>query len=84
MASRQRISLAPTVLGYIYHGLGEALSHLDHPSKTNTIFSTHYVIGWLAELFSCLYHRLLDSDFPSDFSSLVCYVGLLVVNFHYP
>ncbi|KAJ8446007.1 hypothetical protein Cgig2_012351 [Carnegiea gigantea] len=34
MASGQ-ISLAPTILGYIYHGLGEAASDPDHPSKAN-------------------------------------------------
>ena len=51
MASGQRISLAPTVLGYIYHGLGDAARNPDYPSKANTIFPIHYVIGWLAELF---------------------------------
>ena len=41
MASGRRISLAPTVLGYIYHGLGEAASHPDHPGKANAIFPSH-------------------------------------------
>ncbi|KAJ8421650.1 hypothetical protein Cgig2_019223 [Carnegiea gigantea] len=77
MASRQRISLAPTALGYIYHGLRKAASHPDHPGKANTIFPIHYVIGWLAELFPFLYRRRPDSDCPGDFPTLVYYAGLL-------
>jgi len=45
MASGQQISLAPSVLGYIYHGLGEAASHPDNPGKAIAIFPCHYVIG---------------------------------------
>jgi len=45
MASGQRISLSPMVLGYIYHGLGEAASDPYHPGKANTFFPSHYVIG---------------------------------------
>ncbi|KAJ8419872.1 hypothetical protein Cgig2_000265 [Carnegiea gigantea] len=73
MASGQRISLTPIILSYIYHGLREAASHLDHPGKANTICPIHYIIGWLAELFPSLYHCRPDSDFPS----LVYYAGLL-------
>ncbi|KAJ8420338.1 hypothetical protein Cgig2_023373 [Carnegiea gigantea] len=73
MASGQRISLGPTVLGYIYYGLGEIASHSDHTGKANAIFPSHYVIGWLAELFPCLYRRRPDSDF----STLVRYARLL-------
>ncbi|KAJ8443398.1 hypothetical protein Cgig2_018831 [Carnegiea gigantea] len=47
MASGQRVSLAPTVLGYIYHGLGDAASNPDYPSKANTIFPIYYVINRL-------------------------------------
>ncbi|KAJ8420012.1 hypothetical protein Cgig2_028730 [Carnegiea gigantea] len=50
------------VLGYIYHGLGEVASHLDHLGKANAIFSSHYVI---------------DRNCPSDFPTLVHYAGLL-------
>jgi len=53
------------------------MSNPDYPSKANTIFPIHYVIGWLAELFPCLYCRYPDSDCPDDFPTLVCYVGLL-------
>ncbi|KAJ8424737.1 hypothetical protein Cgig2_027770 [Carnegiea gigantea] len=73
MASGQRISLASTVLGYIYHSLGEAASDPDHPGKANAIFPSHY----LAELFSCLYRNHPDSDCPGDFPTLVRYAGLL-------
>ncbi|KAJ8426541.1 hypothetical protein Cgig2_002061 [Carnegiea gigantea] len=77
MASGQRVSLAPTVLDYIYHGIEDAISNPDYPGKANTIFHIHYVIGWLAELFPCLYRHRPDSDCPDDFPTLVCYVGLL-------
>jgi len=65
------------VLGYIYHGLGEAASHPDHPDKANVIFPTHYVIGWLAELLPYLYRCRLDRDCPSDFPTHVPYARLL-------
>ncbi|KAJ8438236.1 hypothetical protein Cgig2_003625 [Carnegiea gigantea] len=76
MASGQRISLAPTVLDYIYHGLGEATSHSD-PSKAKVIFPSHYVIGRLAELFPYLYRRHTNSDCAGDFSTLLRYTRLL-------
>ncbi|KAJ8432580.1 hypothetical protein Cgig2_026628 [Carnegiea gigantea] len=75
MASGHQISLAPMVLGYMYHGLEEAASHPDHPGKANTIFPSHYIIGWLAELFPCLYCHRPGSDSPSNFPSLVYYAG---------
>jgi len=77
MACGQQISLAPSMLGYMYHGLGEAASHPDYPGKANVIFPNHYIISWLAELFPCLYHRCPDSDCPIDFPTLVHYAGLL-------
>jgi len=51
MAKGQKVSLAPTVLGYIYYGLGQVTSHLDHPGRANPCFPIHYVVGWLAEVF---------------------------------
>ena len=77
MALGQQISLAPLVLSYINYGLGEAASHLDNPGKCNVIFPYYYVIGWLAELFFCLYRRRPDNNFPDDFPILVHYAGLL-------
>ncbi|KAJ8445647.1 LOW QUALITY PROTEIN: hypothetical protein Cgig2_009048 [Carnegiea gigantea] len=84
MASGQRVSLTPTVLGNIYHGLGDASSNPEYPSKANIIFPIHYVIGWLAELFPCLYRRHPDSDCPDDFPTLVCYAGLLGIKLSLP
>ncbi|KAJ8429201.1 LOW QUALITY PROTEIN: hypothetical protein Cgig2_032987 [Carnegiea gigantea] len=84
MASGQRISLAPTVLGYIYHDLGDATSDPDHPGKANTIFPSYYVIGWLAELFPCFYRRRLDSNCPGDFPTLFVTLDCLEANFLYP
>jgi len=77
MASGQRISLAPTILGYIYHSLGHAASNPNCTGKANTIFPIHYVIGWLAELLPGLCRRRPDSDYPDDFPTLICYAGLL-------
>ncbi|KAJ8439083.1 hypothetical protein Cgig2_009226 [Carnegiea gigantea] len=71
MASGQRTSLAPMMLGYIYHGLGEAVSHPDHLGKVDIIFPNHYGIGWLAELFPCLYRRCLDSGCPGHFPTML-------------
>ena len=45
MAKGQKISLAPTVLGYIYHGLGQVAGHPDHPGQANPCFPIHYVVG---------------------------------------
>lgn len=45
MASVQQIVLALTMLSYIHHSLGKAANHPNHPSKANTIFASHYVIG---------------------------------------
>ncbi|KAJ8431209.1 hypothetical protein Cgig2_020320 [Carnegiea gigantea] len=77
MASGQRISLSPMVFGCIYHSLGEAASDPDHPGKANISFPSYYVIGWLAELFPCLYHRCPDSDYLGYFPTLLRYAGLL-------
>ena len=60
MANGRKISLAPTVLGYVYHGLGQIASHPDHPGHANPCFSIHYVVGWLAETFSALYSQQPD------------------------
>jgi len=77
MAFGKRISFASTVLGYIYHSLGEAASDPDHPGKANAIFPSLYVIRWLPELFPCLYCHHLYSNCFGDFLTLVRYAGLL-------
>ncbi|KAJ8435382.1 hypothetical protein Cgig2_029753 [Carnegiea gigantea] len=70
-------------LSYMYHQLGEAASHPDHPGKANAIFPSHYVIGWLAELFPYLYRRRPDNNRPSDFPPLFVMLDCLVANFPY-
>ena len=44
LAKGQRLSLALTVLGYIYHGLEQTVSHPDHPSEAGATIPTHLVI----------------------------------------
>ena len=55
MVKGQKISLALTVLGYIYHGLGQVASYPSHPSRANPYFLIHYAVGWLADIFPALY-----------------------------
>ena len=55
MAKGQMIFLALTMLGYIYHGLGQVVSHPNHPDLANPCFPIHCVVGWLAEIFPALY-----------------------------
>ncbi|KAJ8428041.1 LOW QUALITY PROTEIN: hypothetical protein Cgig2_007618 [Carnegiea gigantea] len=51
MAKGQNISLAPTVLGYIYHGLGEVISHPNHPGRAIPYFLIHYVVAQARSIF---------------------------------
>ncbi|KAJ8448608.1 LOW QUALITY PROTEIN: hypothetical protein Cgig2_010495 [Carnegiea gigantea] len=76
MAKGQRISLAPTVLRYIYHGLGQVASHPDHPGRTNPYFSVHFVVGWSAEMFPALYSQRPDFECPADYPVLMRYAGM--------
>ena len=76
MANGRKISLAPTVLGYIYHGLGQVASHPDHPGQANPCFSIHYVVGWLAETFPALYSQRPDSECPANYPALIRYVEM--------
>ncbi|KAJ8430352.1 hypothetical protein Cgig2_020422 [Carnegiea gigantea] len=56
--------------------LEEAI-HLNYPSKANTIFPSHYALGWIIKLFPCVYYHRPYCDCPGYFPSLVCYAGLL-------
>ena len=76
MAKGKRISLAPTVLGNIYHGLGQVASHPDHPGRANRCFPIHYGVGWLAEMFPALYSQRPDSECPADYPVLMRYAGM--------
>ncbi|KAJ8434134.1 hypothetical protein Cgig2_000854 [Carnegiea gigantea] len=76
MAKGQKISLTPTVLGYIYYGLGQVTSHPNNPGRANPCSPIHYVVGWLAEVFSTLYVHRLDSECPVDYPTLIRYAGI--------
>ena len=76
MAKGQKISLALTVLGHIYHGLGQTASHPNHPGHANPYFPIHYVVGLLAEVFSTLYSQRPDSESPVDYPALMRYIGM--------
>ncbi|KAJ8426882.1 LOW QUALITY PROTEIN: hypothetical protein Cgig2_002730 [Carnegiea gigantea] len=75
LAEGQRLSLALTVLGYIYHGLEQTVSHPDHPSEVGATLPTHNVIAWLVELFPRLYSCYLDCKCPKQFRILIHYVS---------
>ncbi|KAJ8421951.1 hypothetical protein Cgig2_006422 [Carnegiea gigantea] len=75
LAKGHRLSLAPIVLGYIYHGLGQAMSHLGHLGEAGATLPIHYVIGWLVELFPRLYSYHPDRKCPKEYPILIRYVG---------
>ncbi|CAN6572695.1 unnamed protein product [Malus baccata var. baccata] len=76
MAQGSRVSLAPIVLGYIYHGLGDIVSCPRGPSFTYISMPVHYIVGWLGEHFPYLYRSHPDSDFPQGYPQLVRYAGI--------
>ncbi|RXH80336.1 hypothetical protein DVH24_041483 [Malus domestica] len=73
MAQGSKVSLAPTVLGYIYHGLGNIASCPRGPGSTYTSMPVHYIVGWLGEHFPYLYRPRPDSDFPKGYPPLARY-----------
>ncbi|CAN6568095.1 unnamed protein product [Malus baccata var. baccata] len=76
MAQGSRVSLAPTVLGYIYHGLGDIVSCPRGPGFTYISMPVHYIVGWLGEHFPFLYRSRPDSDFPEGYPQLARYAGV--------
>lgn len=76
MARGNRVSLAPSVLGNIYHGLGEIVSDPRAPNESQGCLPVHYVIGWLGEHFTCFYRRRIASDFPANYPHLARYAGV--------
>ena len=76
MAHGSKVSLAPTVLGYIYHGLGEIVSCPRRPGFTYISMPVHYIVGWLGEHFPYLYRSRPDGDFPRGYPQLVRYAGI--------
>ncbi|CAL8119137.1 unnamed protein product [Prunus armeniaca] len=75
MAQGVRVSLAPTILGYIYNGLGEIATHPKGPGSSSASFPIHYVIGWLGEHMG-LYVPQTDKGFVKDYPFLVRYAGV--------
>ncbi|KAJ8427015.1 LOW QUALITY PROTEIN: hypothetical protein Cgig2_013333 [Carnegiea gigantea] len=73
----QRFSLAPMVLGYIYHGLGQPTSHPAHPGEAGATLPIHYV----AELFPHWYSRHPDCKCPKEYPVLIHYAGYTHANF---
>ncbi|KAJ8425079.1 hypothetical protein Cgig2_001644 [Carnegiea gigantea] len=61
------VMVALMASGYIYHGLGKAVNHPDHPGKANAIFPRYYLIGWLADKLSLTHARAVfrDGRYPS-------------------
>ncbi|CAN6726336.1 unnamed protein product [Malus baccata var. baccata] len=75
-ADGSKVSLAPTVLGYIYHGLGNIASCPRGPRSTYTSMPVHYIVGWLGEHFPYLYRSRPDNDFPKGYPPLARYAGI--------
>ncbi|XP_020411123.1 uncharacterized protein LOC109946775 [Prunus persica] len=65
-----RVSLAPAVLGLIYHALGTVATHCRGPGLANAYLPIHYVMGWLGEHFPDLIDRRSDNDFPAHYPLL--------------
>ncbi|CAB4308903.1 unnamed protein product [Prunus armeniaca] len=80
MARGFRVSLAPAVLGLIYHALGTVVTHRKGPGLANAYLPIHYVIVWLGEHFPDLIDRWCDNDFPAHYpllASLTTQIDLL-------
>lgn len=81
MAEVVRISLAPAVLGYIYHGLNQIALNPKGPAMANPNFPAHYVLGWLGEYIPILYCRRVAHEFPEEYPVLVRYAGVKAKDF---
>ncbi|KAL3528752.1 hypothetical protein ACH5RR_008074 [Cinchona calisaya] len=77
MAEGNKISLAPAVLGFVYHKLGEICTTKEGPNTANAPFPSHLLVGWLGEHFLALYRRRLVCDFPRNYPLLARYSGVL-------
>ncbi|XP_060974547.1 uncharacterized protein LOC133039658 [Cannabis sativa] len=62
MAHGHKVSLAPSVLGYIYRALYDSAIH--GQGRGQAFLPMHYVIGWLAEHFRHLYSGWDFMDLP--------------------
>ncbi|CAN6695422.1 unnamed protein product [Malus baccata var. baccata] len=61
MSQGSKVSLAPTVLGYIYHSLGDIVSCSRGPGFTYISMPVHYIVG---------------CDFPEGYPQLARYTGV--------
>ncbi|KAL3515823.1 hypothetical protein ACH5RR_022725 [Cinchona calisaya] len=77
MAQGNKISLAPTVLGFVYHKLGEICTNKEVHDIANALFPIHLLVGWLGKHFLALYHSRLVCDFPQNYPLLAGYSGIL-------
>ncbi|XP_060970444.1 uncharacterized protein LOC133037370 [Cannabis sativa] len=71
MAQGVKVSLAPSVLGYIYHGLSIGALHMQGLGES--FMPVHYVLGWLAEHFRDLYSgwsSLIDLPFLGKYAGV--------------
>ncbi|XP_062118261.1 uncharacterized protein LOC133831870 [Humulus lupulus] len=75
MAQGVRVSLAPSVLGCIYHDLNIAATHVQ--GQGQSFLPIHYVLGWLVEHFRDLYSNWSSSI---DLPFLSKYVGVPAEN----
>ncbi|KAJ8434162.1 hypothetical protein Cgig2_009729 [Carnegiea gigantea] len=62
LAKAERISLAP-----------RAMSLPGHSGEAAATLPVHYVVGWLAKLFPCLYSCRLDRKCPKEYPILIRY-----------
>ena len=76
MARGDKISLAPSALGHIYHGLGEIVTEPRGPGESRSCFPVRYVIGWLGKHFPCLYKGRADNEFPNNYPYLARYASV--------
>lgn len=71
MAEGVGISLAHTVLGYIYHGLNHIALYPKGPRMANPNFPIHHGLGWLGEYMPTLCRRRVAHEFPVEYPFLV-------------
>ncbi|KAH7862077.1 hypothetical protein Vadar_034487 [Vaccinium darrowii] len=77
LAHGTRVSLAPAVLGFMYHRFGDISQSSRRPGQANLLFPFYFLIGWLGEHFPALYHKRKPSEFPESYPLLARYSGIL-------
>ncbi|KAL3528132.1 hypothetical protein ACH5RR_012788 [Cinchona calisaya] len=77
MAQGNKISLAPAVLGFMYHKLSEIYTNKEGPDTMNAPFPIHLLVGWLREHIQTLYRRRTVWDFFRNYPLLARQSGVL-------